>query len=243
MPGLLAVMCYCSAHLAAYEVTECFLLELTRIIHSEALFYLGCIAVSLLTIRLTGGVFEWVSTERHDAAKFELHNRIRLGYRDAKVHLWFRRHTTIKFVLDNVAVYICLVGVSYLHYQVLSPFFADRDWLIDNLPSKAQGMETSIHWWLKGRFVPECNNDDDATIDGGVDNNATNYKECSWLEELNNEDELYVWNNVAVTSFHEFMGNELAPGLTPWALQVLHGSIAAVAIYILHKLGFHLDEL
>jgi hypothetical protein len=204
------------------------------------LFYLGCIAVSLLTIRLTGGVFEWVSNERHDTAKFDLHNRIRLGYRDAKLHLWFRQHATFKFFLDTLAVYICLVGVSYLHYRLLSPFFANRDWLIDNLPSKAQGMETSIHWWLKGRFVPECNNNDATTEGGGGgDSNASNFEECSWLEELNYEDERYVWNNVAVASYHQFMGNELAAGLTPWALQVLHGSIAAVAIYILHKLGFN----
>jgi hypothetical protein len=235
IPGLLAVLLYCSAHLAAYEVTQCIVLELTRIVQSELLFYTGCIAVSLLTIRLTGGVFEWVSNERHETAKFDLHNRIRLGDRDAKVHLWFRQHATMKFVLNTIAVYICLVGVSYLHYRLLSPFFANRDWLIDNLPSKAKGMDTPIHWWLKGRFVPECNNE--ATTDGGADGNASINEECSWFEELTNEDERYVWNNVAVASYHQFMGNELAPGLTPWTLQVLHGSIAAVAIYMLHKLG------
>mmetsp|Transcript_13611 Transcript_13611/g.22537 ORF Transcript_13611/g.22537 Transcript_13611/m.22537 type:complete len:406 (+) Transcript_13611:137-1354(+) len=228
LPGLVALLLYCSAHMAAFEATQCLVMELTRIQvlkDSENMFHLGCIVAGLAVIRLTGGVFEWVSVKRHKMAKFDLHNRIRLNYTDAKMHLWFRQHKTVKLLLDTIALYICLVGVAFFHYRLLSPFFSNRDWIIDNLPSKAQGVaETPVHWWLKGRFTPECNAEDE---------------QCSWLEEMTHQDERYVWDQVSVASYQQFMGNEAAPGLTPGALQVLHLSIATVAVFLLSKLGFN----
>mmetsp|Transcript_13610 Transcript_13610/g.22534 ORF Transcript_13610/g.22534 Transcript_13610/m.22534 type:complete len:405 (+) Transcript_13610:137-1351(+) len=227
LPGLVALLLYCSAHMAAFEATQCLVMELTRIQvlkDSENMFHLGCIVAGLAVIRLTGGVFEWVSVKRHKMAKFDLHNRIRLNYTDAKLHSWFRQHKPLGFFIDTIALYICLVGVDYFHEELLAPFFSDRDWMIESLPSKGQGLaESSIHWWLKGRFTPECSDEDD---------------QCSWLEEMTSQDDRYLYNNLAVISYDRILGDEHGPGLTLWTLQVVFLSIASVGMFLLNKLGY-----
>jgi len=157
--------------------------------------------------------------------KFDLHNRVRLGYWDAKIHLWFRRRSTLKFALDYFAIYTCLVGMSLIHFHLMQPVFSDRRWLTDHLPSRAyQDLETPISLWLNGLLTPECD--------------ETGDEQCTLMQELNRQDEQYLATRIAVSSYNQLLGSDGAPVTTPLLFQLSHLAVALAGAWALKKLGF-----
>lgn len=230
LPGLVALLFYCSAHLAAYQFVESIVLERTRIFpnsRDEDMYYFGCIIASLIMTRLTGGVWDWVNLDRHEMAKWELDNRFRLRYWDARLHLWFRKHRVIKLICDYIALYVCLVGVGYLHYRLFGPLFEDRSWITDNLPSRVYGIETSISMSLNRRFAPECHDEADQS--------------CSLLVEITRQDEKHLYSQVSVSSFLGIVGYPGAHAATPSATQALTFAITCFGVFVLQKLGYEWD--
>jgi hypothetical protein len=230
LPGLVAVLFYCSAHLAAYQFVESIVLERTRIFRNsreEDMYYFACVIASLILTRLTGGVWDWVNLDRHEVAKAELDNRFRLRYWDAKLHLWFRKHRVIKLICDYTSLYICLVGVGYFHYRLFGPLFEDRTWITENLPSRVHGIETSISMSLNRRFAPECQDEADQS--------------CSLLVEMTRQDEKHLYSQVSISSFLGIMGYSGAHAATPIAIQALTLSVTCLGVFVLQKLGYEWD--
>lgn len=228
LPGLLAVVFYCFTHLALYLLIESIVMEGSRAFRNEDMYYFVSFIVSLLVIRLTGGIWDWVSLKRHEVAKVELQRRFRVGYLDAKLHLWFRRRRVARLVVDYFAIYVCLVAMSHFHYRLFGPLFEDRSWILDKLPSRTHDVETAVAASLKRRLLyPECRGEVDQT--------------CSLLDELTREDEKYLYSQVSITSFVGIMGYAGAHAATPFATRVLALISISVGIFVLRALGYQWD--
>ena len=225
LPGLLAVIFYCFTHLSIYHLIESIVMEGSRAFKKEDMYYIVSFVVSLLAIRLTGGIWDWVSVKRHEIAKVELQRRFRVGYLDAKLHLWFRRRRVARLVIDYVAIYVCLVAMSHFHFRVYGPLFEDRAWILDNLPSRTHNVETAVAASLQRRVLyPECQVEADQS--------------CSLLNELTREDEKYLYSQVSIASFFGIMGYAGAHAATPFATRVLASCSIAIGMVVLQILGY-----
>ena len=95
---------------------------------------------SFLT-RLCGGVFYWIKEDKTQCAKFELHNKLRLGHVDARIMRWFRGHPFVSEWMDTLGFYLVSLALSQM-IPVFLRFVDCRDWLISNLPSATFGRAT-----------------------------------------------------------------------------------------------------
>lgn len=267
-PGLLTLICYCFTHLSAYQFVDSLIGECPQYLPmmSEDVFYALCIFMSLFLTRLTGGVWVWVNLERHEMAKFDLHNRVRLGYWDAKLHLWFRQHETIKFILDNFAIYVCLVGVAYFQFRLFAPLFEDRTWILDKLPSRAydNNIETSVYKRLIRAVPPKCHAAAAAEescslleeiktsvyrrLNRAVPPSTCHHaapaiagESCSLVEEMNRQDEDYLWSIVSASSYMQLIGYDGAYAATPFAIRSFSFCLSCFGFYVLKKLGYKSD--
>jgi hypothetical protein len=123
-----------------------------------------------------------------------------------------------KLIGDYIALYVCLVGVGYLHDRLFGPLFEDRTWITDNLPSRVYGIETSISMSLNRRFAPECQDEADQS--------------CSLLVEMTRQDEKHLYSHVSVSSFLGIVGYPGAHAATPSATQALTFAVTCeVSLY------------
>lgn len=227
VPGFLAVISYCSLHLAAYMLVESLFVEGSRYCRIEDLYYLGSIVACLMMTRLTGGIWDWLSLSRHDIVRSELQRRYRLGHWDARLHLWFRRHQFIKAAIDHFALYGCLVAVYHFHNRLLISLFDDRSWILDNLPSRRHGVDTTVALTLQRRNTLECQADESNI--------------CTLLGNLNDQDAAYLYSKVAITSYFAIIGSTAAVLASPMALRSASSILAVLNWLHLKKLGFQWD--
>lgn len=225
VPGFLAVFFFCIVHLAAYLLVESVLEESTRACSNEDTVYVVTFFASVLLLRLTGGICEWLSPTRCAAAEIEFQRRIRVGCWDSRLYLWFQQHRRVKLFLDYLAFYVCFVGIAQFHHRLFSPIFEDRAWILDKLPSRQHNLETTVAMSLKGRLTPTCPVEEDQL--------------CSLLDELTRQDVEYLFSQVSYSSYLAIMGNAAAHAATPFAIRVFSLCLISFGILALHALEYH----
>mmetsp|Transcript_13638 Transcript_13638/g.20762 ORF Transcript_13638/g.20762 Transcript_13638/m.20762 type:complete len:404 (-) Transcript_13638:53-1264(-) len=227
LPAFLSIAFYCSGHLAFYEVVYCIMGEISR--NCNISYDWVCVAaifLSLLLLRISGGLWEWSSLENHAMAKFELHNRIRLGYWDAKLHLWFRKRRRLKLIIQFASLYMCCAGIGHMQYLILVPFTADRTWILEQLPSKDHGINTPVTLWLQGLYTEPCDNHTGAEM-----------QECRLYDRLTMEDEVAVHEMISSVAYARMFGDNKAHVLSPLANEVIYICLTSISFFFMHKLG------
>jgi len=132
IPGAAHLLLYCLAHACCFQITDVCIAALTQNFQNQDAVYITLILVSILVLRMTGGMWSYLVYESYGRVKFDLHNRLRLGKVDAHVVMWFRQHPKIQTFVDLVAFYTSFLCISYLHERMmeildrnLCVFFAD----------------------------------------------------------------------------------------------------------------------
>jgi hypothetical protein len=225
--GYLAIIFYCITHLTMYQIVESLILEQTRgfTVKQEIPFYLRLIVISILVLRFTGGIWEWVSPDLNTAVMAELKNR-KHYYQDwdTKIQFWFQKRRVIRILLNYIAFYVCLVAMVFFQHQFYATIFHDRSWIYENLPSRQHEIDTSISRALRGNVTEVCTE-------------QTN-EECSLLEEIAKQDDAFFFRQVTLASYLYFKGYAEMYLVSPFGLRLVSLPILIVGIYLLEKLGF-----
>lgn len=79
------------------------------------------IATSLLLMRLNGYMWEFINHESYRLVKFDMHNRLQLGYFDARIMKWLSspRLATLNAFISVCAFYGVYSGVLYFYFELL----------------------------------------------------------------------------------------------------------------------------
>ena len=133
--------CYCKAHINGF------------------LFDVMSILVANLAMRATGRVWGFVDDETYLAAKFDLHNRIRLGHWDARALDFFNRHKTIAGMVDMVAFFYTYVTLNDWHDEwckanVVEPVI---EWYEDVVEEATEfAFKTALENHMDPNTISEC---------------------------------------------------------------------------------------
>jgi len=247
IPAFLCVMFYCFGHLALYEIVYSAMGECSRYFNISYEFVCAtAILISFVLLRLTGGLWEWSSIPNHAAAKFELHNRIRMGYWDARIHRWFRQTQpsnnkcniqlrTLRKLVEFLALYMCCASVAHFQYLVLVPFTSDRTWVLEQLPSNQYGETippTPVKLWLQGMYTVPCDDNDD----------AQEHEECRLFDRLTIEDDAAVNDMISTSSYARLFGDSKAHVLTPLTNEVYYICFAFISFFFMYWFGAQLYD-
>lgn len=271
LPGYTAMLLYCLAHFSIYEVLNQTLMESTGDDY-QYLVYTSVLIVGLGASRLTGAVYGWVDEPTHAAARFDLHNRLRLGTWDARSVRWFKRHPRTRCAVDTVALYLCFIAVGFgLHYGALPAAIDQRAAIVEGLPSlKYDGVYSRVKETLTGEDVTYAeafgfnstraragaesraltDSDSEAAglycfdADGEPDKRGEEcYNLHQMADELTYEDEVYLWDKLSVSSFYYLMGDENATLVRPLHLIAFFAANAIISVALLFRLGFSFSDL
>jgi hypothetical protein len=109
--------------IAVYDMVDVGLEEIGRLsapyvnIHQ---FYALLIVFGLFVMRLTGYFWWCLQGDSYACVKFELHNRQKLGYWDARLmNYLYRSRTTLASCLNLIGVYSMYIGISYFYYMAM----------------------------------------------------------------------------------------------------------------------------
>ena len=223
------LLCYCAAHLAIYEAVASLVFEYSRTIVNQDAVFLGLILGAIFLSRLCGGLWYFSSDPHYLAAKFDLHNRLRLHLWDAKILRWFIHNPKIKFFIDYLAVYLALIGVSYFQVKFLG-ILDQRGKLVANLPSAEYGVTTIVTERLLQRSHSQNNTDA-----------CLNDRMCALLEfhrDLLRKDEMFVWDRVGINSYAGLMGENTAKAMSQQMYFTFYFIFASASIAVMTWLGF-----
>lgn len=225
----MVLLCYCAAHLAIYETVASLVFEYSRTVVNQDIVYLGLILVAISLSRLCGGLWYFSSDPHYLAAKFDLHNRLRLHLWDAKILRWFVHNPKIKFFIDYLAIYMALIGVSYFQVKILG-ILDQRGELLANLPSAEYGVATIVTERLRQRAHTQ--NTTDACLNDPI---------CALLEfhrDLFRKDETFLWDRVGINSYAGLMGDHTAKAMSQHMYFTFYFIFASASIAIMTWLGF-----
>lgn len=124
LPGAAHLIFYCVAHLSCFQVVESFSYAMTKNFENQVMVEVSIILGCILLLRVTGGMWDYLVYESYLVVKFDMHNRLRLGERDARVALWFRHHFNIREFLNLAAFYAAMESISSMHWRIIER--ADR---------------------------------------------------------------------------------------------------------------------
>jgi len=232
-PGFIIIFFYCTASMSIYELMHSSITEQLRYISfHEDYLYLGVIMMAFFLLRVSGGIWDYCSTRQYEIAKFELHNRIRLKYTDAKIHRWFRNHPMIKLIVSYFCLYFCLICFSYFQHRLLAPVFANRDWVLQKLPSRAahhQKIGDTPAWlWIRGLTRSPC----DSPL------NKEELEQCQYMNALEEEDHRMLRKTISLSSCYSLVGSANAHVMRPLAHLGTQLVISCVSMLMLYILGF-----
>lgn len=93
------------------------------------------IVVSVVVMRLNGSLWYWVGPNSYRRLKFDLHNRVELGFWDAKVMQYLHRPTLgrTNTLINLMSMYGVCVGVYFYYQQALARYeFHIWEWYKDS---------------------------------------------------------------------------------------------------------------
>lgn len=233
LPGAISLILNCVAFNACLEILDIIVSRLSSIDYeSQHLLPFILLLGSVLVLRITGGIFDWVSDDVYGRVKFDMHNRLYLGKSDAELVRWFHHHGHIRTFLNVFAFFACSFAVNQFQDQALGMAFDKREELFANLPSVKNGIFTSISRRVAtglseesvGRLLAE------STCEAGI---------CSLAEsdDWTLRDEAFVRSAISDDCYGELMGVESAVLVTEWVAFWFSVVTSLVAIVLLRMMG------
>jgi hypothetical protein len=274
LPGIFALLMYVIAHTSFYEFFYHLHLSVFQVLTKDQederashwssweFIYGMTFLFGVLLLRLSGGLFtSWTNDETYEGAKFDMHNKIRLGDWDAKVMKWLRRKRKLRVVLDIFAVYMCFISVGFFTSEKLLPAVCDRrQEVYEGLPSHTYGggIQTSVHALLQSKKpyvkqllvddldeepVPFFVNDVHKDLVGflqaeqcmaKLDSGSTYEDLMEGLEEVDAE---YLYKTVSTYSFYGLYGWERTPVVTGRCFQSFQFVTSFASMVALFQMG------
>lgn len=122
------------------------------VVEQGLLMCLFCLGLFLL--RMSGILFWWSSSRDYARMKFVYHNRHLLGYWDARVLSWMKRHEVVRAAAYFVGYTCCDLAISDSHWGGIVTLFDNRHHLLGDILG-SQGPGTMVN----GRPVELVNAD------------------------------------------------------------------------------------
>jgi hypothetical protein len=228
--GYFMLVLYCITHLMTYQLVESCIMEQTRGFtgNQENQFYFLLLVVSLFILRITGGLWDWLSPNRCTAVQSEIKRQHQVANRnswDMNVQSWLQKRRHVRIFVQYVAFYVILVAIVYFKHQFFTLLIHDRSWIYENLPSRQYNMETPISQALVANVA---NREKCEQID----------EQCSLLTHMTQQDDEYLYSRITLTSYFNFRGYSGMYLVSPFGMRLLLSTISVIGIFILEKLGF-----
>jgi len=234
LPGAISLILNCIAFNGCLEVLEIFILLFSSEEDENAILLPSLILVaSIMVLRITGGIFEWVSDDVFVRVKFDMHNRLRLGNMDAKLVRWFHRHEHVRTFFNAFAFFACSFAVNHFQDQVLGMACDKRESLFEELPSVKHGVITSVSKRVAAGLSEEHLERllADSSCVAGV---------CSldeFHDDLTRQDEAFLLSEISRDCFGELMGSDSAVLVTEWSTFWFSAASVIVTIILLRMMG------
>ena len=117
--GVALLTFYTFGNVSFYNLTEVVLKMMKKFLApyiSEASFHFLIVVISLLVMRASGYLWAWLPVDPYSLVKFELHNRERLGFWDARILSYFKRNNKLLgYFINMVSFYVAYVGLAYFY--------------------------------------------------------------------------------------------------------------------------------
>ena len=137
IPGVLSVVCYILACSSVYSIIDHGCRNLSKEISNyfgTNTFYAGVLCISLWLLRITGVLWYWTEGHSYDSVKFEIHNRLRLGYWDARLMSWLlKKHVRYMYAISLGAFYGAYVAICYFQDLGMAFLWSSLDSFYDAL--------------------------------------------------------------------------------------------------------------
>lgn len=138
LSGAAHLLFYCLAHSCCFQIIEVCTVAVTKSFKNQDAVATVAILASILLLRMTGGIWSYLTWESYRRVKFDMHNRLHQGKVDARVARWFRQHTAFRDFLNMVAFYISFQFVVYFHERYIEILDRKLLVLVDSLSSMKQ---------------------------------------------------------------------------------------------------------
>jgi len=149
---------YLMCHSSFYELFSNALYSIIGDFPRQRLTFLCLTFISLLTLRITGGLFDYLGWEQYKISASALKERARLAKTkgastlntsdkiniqivkmDKSTKKYFKRHKYKKQFLNVMCYYMCSMSVAHFHAQILPPMADMTQEIVDGLPSGQHG--------------------------------------------------------------------------------------------------------
>jgi len=151
LPAVGALIMYSVAHSSCYELIYQLHLGAFFSIQKWPLVHGLTFLVGVSLVRMSGSIWNWLSSDLYEGVKFDMHNKLRLQDLDARLLRWIRKRKHIRLILDIVGVYLCFISIGYALNEVLLPAVCSIDnRVLEQLPSRTYGMDTGVHVVVDG---------------------------------------------------------------------------------------------
>jgi len=163
-PRPIAILClYLVCHSSFYELFSNALWVIIGDFPRQRLTFLSLTLISLLTLRITGGLFDYLGWEEYQQSSSALKERARLVKTkgtgtlnisdkinlqivkmDKSTKKYFKRHKYKKQFLNVICYYMCSMSVAHFHDQILPPMADMTQEIVDGLPSGRHGSKGGV---------------------------------------------------------------------------------------------------
>lgn len=245
LPGVTTLIAYAVAHCSCYEFFYYCHLLITLSVQNRHALYAATFFIGVLLTRISGSVWNWLSCDRYEGAKFDMHNKIRLGHKDAKILRWIRKRKYIRIFLDVAGVYLIFIAITYVLNDILLYAICDvKEDIRPNLPSYKSGIDAWAYTALGGSdAVRSTSNEYTSDIFGSKSDqcfadSSFQYQEVkSAAEEADAE---YLYESLSLLSYFSLFGWENPPIVTQQChlLFTLFNSLFSVSYLFYVGVGF-----
>lgn len=238
LPGVLVLILNCIAYTGFGQIVRSFVVLLSRNKEFESQQFLpaAMILLSVVILRFTGGMCDWVNEATNARIKFDMKNRLRLGKWDALVIKWFLGHEFIATYLNVFSFFTAYYAVYAYQEQALALAFDIRHQLFQELPSVKQGLMTSMSKRLATGLGVEH-------VQRVLGNATCAAGTCSLdeqnddLDDLTLQDEAFLASSMSSDCYVDLMGNEDAILCTETVLFWFYTGCTIAALVVLRMMG------
>ena len=243
VPGVLSLILYCIASTSVYNAITAFHRHFFST-SEEWTMHFFTLCFGILLCRCSGGIFEWLTDNLYEGAKFDLSNRLRLGQAHARLVNWVRKNKVLRQTMDLLGFYLCHMAIGRVIEEGLMPFICHSEGgLLSQLPSQkfndTQTYSSEVLSNAKGRWAGHSLDWEEwprQDYDLGVCGAESNGDLINALEE---EDMEFLYEKLSSYSFTAMFGwgTDVVPIVSTRAYLFYHIALAIVSIFSLIKLG------
>lgn len=225
LPTAIALVAYCVAHVSLYEILNTVISEASKSSDmSSHVIYICLIMAGFALARFSGSAWYWLNEDLWSGAKIELRKRVKMGFLDTKVQLWFKKHKLLRSGVGLLSFYLCHIGMVYFVCYVLFPYVGDdKEYYLSNLPSQKYHNSSTF---VSQELIKAING---TSSDGA--------HAC----EITQDDFDFMFDKMTIASFEWFFGRYDTALVTAGQTLLFYAVVAVCSITILKKLKVGLD--